>query len=1010
MKFHKLSVEGFGAFNQRQTVDFDAVASDGLFLIAGPTGSGKTTILDAVTFALFGRVPGARNDANELRSTYADPNTPTTVVLEFTADGRRWKIERSPGYDRPKLRGEGTTKQRPQVHLFECRAQQWRPVASRNQQVGEVLAPIIGLSAEQFTKIVLLPQGEFTAFLRADPAEREPLLRRLFSTERFSFVEEWFSKRSQEAGRELDDIMKHRRDLMKTAAELCLDPLPVPDDPRPRPVDVGAFLSAARTAVTEHLETAEIAGRAADARAERQRERAEELLRAADKAERLEEHRRLEVEHESKREAVETARHQLGRKAEADRIMPSLSEQRKAHAALANARRQHQRTQETLTAALGPVEDLASCDTIARSAYAAANSLQTSLRRREDLEAESRRCRKALETAHAALQKAQAVHATAVEADIAAQNAVAEAPDVEKLEAEHQEAAALADRALEAYGRRSELQKLERGAQAIVRDREQTERDAAEHYRKVRDLRLATIASELAQGLRTGHACPVCGAEEHPAPAPAAAEEATREAEEDAEREAERARTAAADARTNAAAVQAQLAAAEESVKNTRFTGAEEARAAVNHAEAALREAREAQQKVLRTAEHTRDRLAAAQEQLATAQKQTDSARERFAAAESQMAAVTQTQDSVFAPDIQAAGIELPLTADDAAAAAAALSDRIALISDLRAAEDSQRRAEREHAERTARVAAELSASEFASAEAAEQAASADTDDLERVLKANDYRVAKLRENRESSWFAEAHDLLTAEEYQRRAAEATTAAHICAQQARTLHERTAVVADRLNSLQSLIGDFAADSEHQHRALERLATEIQLSELVRGTAHHSKLPLSSFALLGLFEAVTRSASERLSSMTSGRYRLAVDPRGRRKERRVGLSLVIHDAFSETARDPRSLSGGESFMAALALALGLADTVAETAGGLRLDTLFIDEGFGSLDPDSLNSVLTVLDELRTGGRCLGVISHVESMQRAIPAKIVVEPGASGSTISTAGLKHSAGASSI
>ena len=146
MKFHSLSVEGFGAFNQRQTVNFDALAGDGLFLISGPTGSGKTTILDAVTFALFGRVPGVRNDAGELRSTYAGPGTPTTVVLDFTADGRRWKVERSPSYDRPKLRGEGTTKEKPRAYLFEQRGKDWTPVASGSRQVGEALAPVIGLS------------------------------------------------------------------------------------------------------------------------------------------------------------------------------------------------------------------------------------------------------------------------------------------------------------------------------------------------------------------------------------------------------------------------------------------------------------------------------------------------------------------------------------------------------------------------------------------------------------------------------------------------------------------------------------------------------------------------------------------------------------------------------------------------------------------------------------------------------------------------------------------------
>lgn len=1010
MKFHSLSVEGFGAFNQRQTVDFDALADDGLFLISGPTGSGKTTILDAVTFALFGRVPGIRNDAGELRSTYAGPNTPTTVVLEFTADGRRWKVERSPSYDRPKLRGEGTTKEKPRAYLFEQRSGHWKPVADRSRQVGEALAPVIGLTAEQFTKIVLLPQGEFTAFLRADPAEREPLLRKLFGTERFSLVEGWFQQRAHEAKQKLEDIMRHRRNLMEAAAEQCLDPLAAPDDQRPAYGDVAAFLSAAKTAVAEHAETTAIAAAAADERVKRLNERAAALQRAAGQAKKLEEHRRLEAEQENQREAVDAARLRLKLKRAADRILPSLREKQKAHQALSDARDQYERAQQQLKALIGQVEDLAECESITQTAHSAAGNLVLSLRQREALEAESQRCREALEAAHEALKKAQAAHTEAAEADTAAQCELAEAPDLDKLEAEHRDIAALADSALDAHRRHSELQSLVQRTQTVLSERENAERDATQHYRKVRDLRLSAIASELARDLREGHACPVCGSKEHPNPARAAGKESSRDAEERAEQAAVRARSALDEARTAASEAQAQLAAAAESAKNARFSDPDEAREAFDKADAALRNGRELQQKLKATADRAAQRLAAADERLRIAQQQTDNARERSADADSQIAAVSQTHDSVFAPDIRAAGIEVPMTAEAASAAAEILSRRLSLIRQVRTAEDSVQRAEREFAQRAAVYTAELEESAFCDDQQLEHAAAVDADQLESVLTASEYRSAKLRENRASDWFAEAETLPSPQECQDRAAEATAAAHTCAEQAQQLHQRAAVVADRLRSLERLLDRFTSESDDERRAIDRLNEEVQLSELVRGTAQYSKLPLSSFALLGLFEAVTRSASERLSTMTGGRYRLSVNPGGQRKERKTGLSLVIHDAFSESERDPRSLSGGESFMAALALALGLADTVAETAGGLRLDTLFIDEGFGSLDPDSLDAVLTVLDELRTGGRCLGVISHVESMQRAIPAKIVVDPGAVGSTISTAGLKDSPGASSM
>ena len=211
------------------------------------------------------------------------------------------------------------------------------------------------------------------------------------------------------------------------------------------------------------------------------------------------------------------------------------------------------------------------------------------------------------------------------------------------------------------------------------------------------------------------------------------------------------------------------------------------------------------------------------------------------------------------------------------------------------------------------------------------------------------------------------------------------------QRALLAHDRSATAHAALDRARRQRG---ADEERQ----DELARDIDVAELVLGTSNEaaSRMSLSSFALAALFEEVAAHATDRLVDMTAGRYRLLHDLERRRGERRAGLGLKILDTFTDEARDPRTLSGGESFMAALALALGLADTVRSETGGIDLDALFLDEGFGTLDADTLGDVLAVLDRLRTGGRTVGIISHVSELQQAIPTRIAVEPGPRGATI--------------
>ena len=195
MRPHRLRVTAFGAFGSTVEVSFDDLASSGLFLLHGETGAGKTTLLDAIGFALYGRVPGERGKARRLRSDHAAPGTPTEVQLEATIGGRRMRITRKPEQERRKLRGSGTTTEQAKVLLEEFTGASWHAVSTRAGEADTEIADLMGMSADQFFQVVLLPQGEFAKFLHADAGDRAKLLQRLFGTDRFHAVEEWLARR-----------------------------------------------------------------------------------------------------------------------------------------------------------------------------------------------------------------------------------------------------------------------------------------------------------------------------------------------------------------------------------------------------------------------------------------------------------------------------------------------------------------------------------------------------------------------------------------------------------------------------------------------------------------------------------------------------------------------------------------------------------------------------------------------------------------------------------------------
>ena len=231
MRPHRLRVTAFGAFGGTVEVSFEDLACSGLFLLHGETGAGKTTLLDAIGFALYGRVPGERGKARRLRSDHAAPGTPTEVQLEATLGGRRMRITRKPEQERAKLRGTGTTTEQAKVLLEEHAGGSWRAVSTRVGEADAEIADLMGMSADQFFQVVLLPQGEFARFLHADAGDRAKLLQRLFGTDRFHAVEEWLARRRKATADEAREAEAGISGLVARVTQAADVPVPSDDAP-----------------------------------------------------------------------------------------------------------------------------------------------------------------------------------------------------------------------------------------------------------------------------------------------------------------------------------------------------------------------------------------------------------------------------------------------------------------------------------------------------------------------------------------------------------------------------------------------------------------------------------------------------------------------------------------------------------------------------------------------------------------------------------------------------------
>jgi len=987
----RLELTAFGPFPGTVQLEFGALDEAGIFGVHGPTGGGKTSLLDGIMFALYGDVPGAR-ERDRLRSDHAPAGVETAVAFEFALRGEDWRVTRAPRQQRPKKRGSGTTTLSPTATLARRRGDVWEPAAEGVQEVGDAVRGLVGLDRAQFQQVVVLPQGEVEKALRASAQDRERLLSTLFDTGRFHAYTARLAQRADvlagEVGRRAAALDECRRQALDRWESLA-----GPDAAGPV-VEGQVDLEGLRDqAVLTAVETRE-----AVARARRGAARAQRRLAAAELLSDRCRRRRAAADalEQVAAEAadVDALRERLASAQRAAPCGPALEAARTAADRLTAARRDRIAAAGPVVAAAGRLPVDAGAVGAAAGVLAAADppgagqvravgeGLRGLAGRIEGLLREGRTAAAAVATADA--ERAAATgHRAAAEAlrdtarrleekiagvEVDHRDAVVVGARVEALAAEAARRAAEADAAAAVPG----LQAAADAALAAWRDATEARAWAVERHTDLLQARIDGMAAELAAQLAQGAACAVCGALDHPAPAscPSAVVDAA---------EIDEARVAAEAAAALADAAEVEREAALTALADARGRagpGAEDpagAVAAAAAAQAALAEAAAAAEGCPALAASLdelaaeRDGTCAGAEELERLAGRADDAADRAAARAADAAEVV----------IAALGADVDVV--DTARQVERLITLFAAFSD---AGDAERSAAVTEESCARQLRAVLAGQGFAGPAEAE--------------------AASAPEHRQAEWRAH----IAAHDRRRDTARATlTEPELvdlpdppdldglrgdCEDADKVLESACSrlYVVDRAAADLGLLAQQHAAGLADLAPLRADAERVRrLADVCHGAGTARRMSLERYVLAAFLEEITDAATQRLLAMTDGRYSVRHSDERARHGAASGLSLVVGDAWTGVEREVGSLSGGETFQASLALALGIADVVQQHAGGVHLDMLFVDEGFGSLDADALDNAIVELERLREGGRLVGIISHVAALRERIPAGIRV-----------------------
>ena len=931
----RLTMSAFGPYAGKTELSLEQLGSRGLYLITGDTGAGKTTIFDAISFALFGEASGDSRAADMLRSQYADAETPTQVELVFAYAGKTYTVLRSPEYERPAKRGDKLVTQKAEAELTLPDGR----VITRLKDVDARVQAILGVTRKQFSQIAMIAQGEFRRLLQANTKERMEIFRGIFKTEGYAALQQ---RLKTEASQARDDCAALRQSAQQYVSGLRCEA----EDPLASRVELareGRLPSDEILPLLEQL-----------------------LARDKQEAVMLEEnlHRteqQLDVLGQKLRDAAARAERESQKKA----VQENLEQAEQRQQAM-------QSTAQEAQALLPQAEEAKRQKVI----------LEQQLPRYEELEqkqADLRQTNQAIQRREKELSDTKNRLSTLAEELTVMQTEAGSLGDVSVAlaEARHREeqlhlqktTIQNLQRQLTDYGKL--LDRLARAQEAYVAARETAEQRQAEYVHKNRAF-LDAQAGILARDLTEGQPCPVCGSLHHPVLAEASAEAPDQAAVELAKQAADQASQETSEKSAAAAALRGQqesqeaalvealrvqfVKAGEEELQTIDPRKQERSNVLIVLALGVPMDVLQQQKHLtylIRTAD---DQLRTLSDQLKTLEKKQQRRRSLDKTIPEKLEKQKQTTDELQALEKTLAG---------ETARRDALQTQIRQLTEQLPFED--RKTVEEHIQKLVQKAQEVEKQN----EAARQA-------LEDVQKQIEGLQGQKKTLEEQLLALPVCDV-----------EALQAEQEAAQQKRSqLTEKQRQLAVYQNNHRSVRDNFSKQSQALTAAEHRYQWVKALYETASGTiSGKEKITLETYIQTTYFDRILNRANVRLMVMSDGQYELKRRELPGNRKSQSGLDLDVIDHYNGSERSADTLSGGEAFLASLALALGLSDEVQASAGGIRMDTLFVDEGFGSLSENALELAMKALTGLSEGNRLVGIISHVSELKERIDRQIVV-----------------------
>lgn len=1012
-----LTVQAFGPYADKQVFDFRQLQDRCLFLITGPTGAGKSTVLDAICYGLYGDTSGQERDASQMRSQHSDPATPTEVTFDFTLGAQSYRVWRRPQQDRPKKRGEGTIIEAAQAMLWkrtgvENDGDVGQPLATRTGEVTEMVEQLLGFRSAQFRQVVLLPQGRFRELLLADSRQRQEILDTLFRTGIYRQIEQALKETRKAIQEQLEDLKVRRGKVLELAE--AENETQLSDRRTAVQTEITRIISEIekQREAKKEADKALQAGREAQARLTELDDANKALKKVTDRQAEIESKRkrrdlskragglrdaegqrdRRVQEYKKAHEAMEkTVVIQIEAQGRLDKANTELSQQQHRQAELETLRRDHDRLESLVTRVERLSEAQGQLAQLQEAAKALATGLGEAKTRLTDTQNVQKQKQQELANAEKLAALADSRRAALRQAEIDHTNRA-------KLQKAH-----------------SSIKQLAEGHTKAVKAAQEAQQTLDMTVEKLQTMERALqrgYAGHLAKALKPGEPCPVCGSKDHPASANAPEEVPNPQEIDDLREEIKSLETARKGADKKASDLERELAVAQKTTQGLSEQLGDKAQLSADK----LQEILGARRGELNSAEQAQTSA----ETLRTTISGLEKSRVQIEQQVEELQAKVRDQDGqvqTLSGTVKERQAEVPEPLRDLGVLKSAIVESKRKLRQLADAIES--------AQTAAKSAGEGFAAEKARAEAARsaatkarQAAEAEADMFkERLTKAGfeseiQYKAAKLTDQQIAvlDQQIEDHDrdLATNRDRVNRAETAakgirrpnidTLDAAVNQMQA-ALEEnikRQNDLTSRKNQIIQWLNSLAEESQKMASMEKEYQTVGYIADVANG-GNDQNVSFQRFVLGALLDDVLLAASQRLKIMSKGRYLLQRQQDMLDRRRAGGLDVEVHDSYTGMSRPAGTLSGGESFLAALSLALGLADVVQSYAGGIYLDTIFIDEGFGSLDSEALDAAIQALIDLQKGGRLVGIISHVSELRERIDAQLEVKSGKAGSTAS-------------